>query len=275
MKKFILNNIWWVSFTIAIVLLITHTLKLSIIEVDSTSIILLLVILISPFVTSIKKIKYGDFEAEIDPKEVEKIKNEAESSSNLDSEEESINEMSEASIKILELAKTDPIIALAKIRIELEKVLKRIARISLIDSERLTLGVLVRNLSTHEVLPQQKCKSLNQVIGICNRAIHGESISEESAETIVNLGVALLEELSFDLELQISSGTIKSEEVITQEELHEYFENKKYRLTTIIPLVENPKKVVRELTQEQLENLLEGYEEYAEFVIGLVEINNG
>lgn len=69
---------------------------------------------------------------------------------------------------------------------------------------------------------------------------------------------------------------IVSEKVITNNEAESYYQAKRYRLTSIIPLVENPKKVVRELTQEQLDKLLEGYHEYAEFIVELVEIpSNG
>ncbi|MCU8061702.1 DUF4145 domain-containing protein [Shewanella sp. SM55] len=273
MKKIIINNIWWVTFLLAICLLTLHSFKIASIEVDSTSIILLIVALLSPFITSIKKIKYGEFEAEIDPKEVEKIKTDIENNSTAKStEEEFESEVDETSNAIRELAKSDPIIALAKIRIELEKVLNRIARSTEIDVHRLSLGSIVKALSNHEIISAQTGKSLSQVINICNRAIHGETISEESAETIVELGIKLLEEITWDLELQLMSGVVKSEVVITPEEMHSYYEEKKYKLTTIIPLVENPKRVVRELSQEQLYNFLDGYTEFAEFIVELVEI---
>ena len=57
-------------------MLVAHTFSFDRVKVDNTSIILLLVILVSPFISAITRIKYGDFEAEIDPKEVQKIKNE-------------------------------------------------------------------------------------------------------------------------------------------------------------------------------------------------------
>jgi hypothetical protein len=57
-------------------MLAAHTFSLDRIKVDNTSIILLLVILLSPVISAITRIKYGDFEAEIDPKEVQKLKNE-------------------------------------------------------------------------------------------------------------------------------------------------------------------------------------------------------
>jgi len=62
-----------------------------------------------------------------------------------------------------------------------------------------------------------------------------------------------------------------NETIIKPEELKSYYE-KKYRLTTIIPLVEKPKKVVREVSQVELEDFLDGYGEVAEFIVGLEEI---
>jgi len=124
MKKIILQNLWWVTFVLSIALLGTHTFKLTGISVDSTSILLLIIILISPFIASVRKIKYGDFEAEIDPKEVEKIKTEAEKSAESKGpEEENRPEIYIATESIRDLASSDLVIALAKLRIELEKAL--------------------------------------------------------------------------------------------------------------------------------------------------------
>ncbi|MDM8546809.1 hypothetical protein QUF61_09980 [Candidatus Venteria ishoeyi] len=273
MKKFILQNLWWVTFLLAITLLGMHSFKFTAISVDSTSILLLIIILISPFIASIRKIKYGDFEAEIDPKEVQKIKSDIEKiSESKDDEEESRPEIYAATDSIRELAESDPVIALAKIRIELEKVLKKLVRVSGIEIKRPTIGMLVRSLSSHEIVSPNMGKSLSEVISICNRAIHGEAISEDSANTIVSLGIDLLEDIYWSVQEQITSGTIVSEEVISNAESDSYYDNKHYRLITVIPLVENPKKIIRELTQEQLDELLEGYHEYAEFIVELVEI---
>ncbi len=48
--------------------------------VDSTSLILLPLVLISPFVAAIKKVKMGEFEAEIEPEEVKRVAQRAEKS---------------------------------------------------------------------------------------------------------------------------------------------------------------------------------------------------
>ena len=66
-------------------------------------------------------------------------------------------------------------------------------------------------------------------------------------------------------------GTIVKEEIITGIEVEEFWQ-KRYRMTTITPLVEKPKMTVRELSQDQLSEFLEGYHEYAEFIVELKEI---
>lgn len=273
MKKIILKNLWWVAFGLSIILLVVHSFKIATLNVDSTSILLLIIILISPFISAIRKIKYGDFEAEIDPKEVQKIKSDLEK--NIESKregDETRPEIYEAMDSIRELAESDPVIALAKIRIELEKVLLRLARATSIDTKRPALGSLIQKLSNQEIISIQVGKSLKEVVSICNRAIHGELISDESAGTIVELGIDLIEELYWDIQEQTTSGSTISEEVITPAESADYYEKKKYRLTSITPLVEDPKKTVRELTQEQLDDFLENYQEYAEFIVELNEI---
>ncbi len=43
----------------------------------------------------------------------------------------------------------------------------------------------------------------------------------------------------------------------------------KYRLTTIIPLKENPVMNVYLFTKEELDNFLEGYDQYTEFLVSV------
>jgi hypothetical protein len=260
-------------FVLGLALLFVHSFKLATISVDSTSILLLIVILISPFISSVTKIKYGDFEAEIDPKEIEQIKAESERSvERFPDEREHRPRIFDTTDSIQELAESDPIIALAKVRIELEKALGRFARATEIETKSKSLGLLVKKLSHHELVTHQMGKSLSEVISICNRTIHGELISDESAETIVDLGVELILDLYFLIQEQTISGSIVDTSVITPNETDELYLKKKYRLTSITPLVENPKRIVRELTQEQLGDLLEDYVHYAEFIVELVEI---
>lgn len=58
LKRFIIKNIWMIVLFISIIFLVIHTFNLFSLNVNSTSIVLLILILISPFITSIKKLKY-------------------------------------------------------------------------------------------------------------------------------------------------------------------------------------------------------------------------
>lgn len=271
----VLRNLWWIAFGVAFILLIDHSLKIVNLTVDTTSILLLIVMLLSPFVAAVKKIKFGEFEAEIDIDEIRKIKSETEKTLNETQEtREEQAEIYSTSNTIKALAESDPVIALAKIRIELEKVLGQLARFNSITVRNLSLGIIVNKLTNQEIINHDIGKALREVIALCNRAIHGESLSEEGARAIVDVGINLLEELYWLAITQASDGTVVLEEIITPEQSDDYYHSKRYRLTSIKPYVEHPKKVVRELTQEQLNEVLQGYEEHAEFIVELVEIKN-
>ena len=63
----------------------------------------------------------------------------------------------------------------------------------------------------------------------------------------------------------IESRVIGNDEV-------EMFRSSKFRVATIIPLAENPKMNVYIFDQEELTNFLEGYGEYAEFIISVEQL---
>ena len=56
--------------------------------------------------------------------------------------------------------------------------------------------------------------------------------------------------------------------VIPSEEVDGYAAAR-YRVTTIVPLVDNPTRNTYILDQSELDSFLEGYEEYAEFIVGV------
>ena len=58
---------------------------------------------------------------------------------------------------------------------------------------------------------------------------------------------------------------------ISHDELNE-FSNAKYRVTTVVPYVENPVRNTRVVDQEALINFLETYEEYAEFIVDITKL---
>jgi hypothetical protein len=64
------------------------------------------------------------------------------------------------------------------------------------------------------------------------------------------------------IRLLIESKAIGNREV-------DIYMSSKYRLTTIIPLKENPVMNVYLFTKEELDNFLEGYDQYTEFLVSV------
>jgi hypothetical protein len=63
-------------------------------------------------------------------------------------------------------------------------------------------------------------------------------------------------------ELLIESKSIGSDEI-------DIYLSSRYRVTTIIPFKENPVMNIYLLTKEELNDFLEGYDQYAEFLVSV------
>jgi hypothetical protein len=273
MKKFLANHIWWITMLLALAMLIAHTASFDLVRIDNISIILLLVMLLSPFVTAITKIKIVEFEAEVNPEEVRRIKEEV-STQLRDTDDVTLSPGIENTIESIEgMVNSDPVLALAKLRIELEKTLARLYRMTNKEAQRqrLSAGQLVTRLANAEVLSSSIARSIREVISICNRAIHGEDIRQQDARYVVEAGAMLLRELFS----QIHEYTFKPvQSVRIDPSIVEEFQNAKYRVTTVIPIIDAPYKDIRIVDQDGLDELLEGYNTYAEFVVEVVKIDS-
>lgn len=275
LRQAVIKHLWWIIAITGIVLLLCHSLQLATVTVDTTSLALLALVLLSPFVAAIKRIKIGDFEAEIDPEEVKRVTEEVASKV----PESEIRHTPEADaehptlIAIRELAKTDSIIALAKLRIELEMRLRRLHSRSSAGqtaARNSPLIHVIRDLASHEILPRDLTPAIRDVLALCNRAIHGEAIRDEDAQAVINAGADLLQEFErlvreYGVAHPIEKVTITDTEV-------EAWRTARYRVVTIIPLVESPQRVTYVLTQDELEDYFEGYYEFAEFVVSVERI---
>ncbi|MGD0786269.1 MAG: DUF4145 domain-containing protein [Sedimentisphaerales bacterium] len=274
MRKFLIRNLWWITAVLALLLLIIHGLPGQKIVIDNTSVVLFIIILFSPFLSAIRKIKFGDFEAEIDPKEVEKIRSDVDTQ--LDESETPDTapvQGIETTVKQIQtLGETDPVIALAKLRIEIEKVVVKLHKKTQSNQQQrrpLSIGKMVHDLTTQEILPQGFSGPVREVISICNRAVHGEEIREQDAKAMIAVGASLLQRLFWFSREYLLNPTESS--TITQTEVDEYNKSR-YRLVTIIPYVDNPVRNIRVMDQEELDDFLEGYQEYAEFIVELTRI---
>ena len=260
---------------VAMLLLALHTAGVSAVTVDNTSVLLLVIAIVCLLAPWLTKIRFGEFEAEIGPKEVGRLKEKVAKHIPEPPEAKSTAlaaERTRAAETISDLVIIDPVLALAKLRIELEKVLAALYEAAGIP-ERLKRPVsaskLVQRLTDIEVIPRELSGAILELIQLCNRAIHGEDIRPSQAEAIVDQGARLLEYL-YD---QLSEFRFepKDTQEINKEELGKYM-GAKYRVVTVIPYVDKPVRITRVLNQEAFDRFLEGYEEYAEFIVEVSKI---
>lgn len=246
-------------------------LQIELVKVDNITILLIILLLLLPLVKSLKKIKWGEFEAEIEPKEVKKVEREIKNlpeSKKVEIIPYGIRNISNGVRSVLE---SDHILALAKLRIELEKLLNKILTVKEKQyTNKLGVWHIARILEKENIIDKSYIGPIKEVINLCNRAIHGEEIREKDAYSIVELGLDLLDKLS----LEYYSLIIKPIEKIkiTEKERDEYYDVK-YEVTTVIPLAGEPYMNKYIFTQEELDQFLQGYEEHAEFLISIKKLD--
>lgn len=252
-------------FTILIlVLVIIHGLFNDFFKVDNTSILLLLILILLPYLPLIKKIKFGDFEAEISNEEIKNIEKKVEEIP--EKQHEKIKSKKVENLK--ELAESDPTLALARARIEIEKKIRSLGQIYLKEktvNSRSLRGV-INELMASGIMEPSLVALLNDVISVANRAIHGESVSKGNAIKLVKLGNKAMDELDY----VVIERALKSEssEVITTHDMENFMEGD-YILKTVVPYVKNPEFRTYHLNQAELDAFLEGYDEIAEFIVSL------
>lgn len=94
-----------------------------------------------------------------------------------------------------QLVGIDNALALARLRMDIERELRRIAYESLLDLSNRPLGVmtLARELQRREILHPTFVDALKEIIDICNRGVHGEEVSNKMTASVVRVGAQFLE----------------------------------------------------------------------------------
>ena len=90
---------------------------------------------------------------------------------------------------------TDNALALARLRMDIERQLRRIALETQIDLSLRPFGIkgLARELVGKQVLPVTLMGPLEEVTKICNFAIHGGKVADDVAAAVVRVGGQLVE----------------------------------------------------------------------------------
>jgi len=95
----------------------------------------------------------------------------------------------------LAIAEQDPNLALAGLRIEIERRLREIAKRRGLEGERLGVGQLLQLLRTHSAISPQEDSVLNDLIHLLNRAVHGAEVDSRAAQWAIDVGPRLLSTL--------------------------------------------------------------------------------
>ena len=93
------------------------------------------------------------------------------------------------------IAEQDPNLALAGLRIELEKRLVRLAQSKGLEVRSYGIGQLLRLLTKHEVLTQEEQSALSDMVGLLNSAVHGAAVDPRAADWAMSVGPRLLASL--------------------------------------------------------------------------------
>ena len=91
--------------------------------------------------------------------------------------------------------------ALAKLRVELERRLRRLhvrTRQPALSSGNASLMKIIRDLAAKGMLPQNLAASIHDVVEICHRAIHSEDIRSQDTLVVTETGGELLGGLKED-----------------------------------------------------------------------------
>lgn len=268
--KILAKIIPWGVGLITLFLLIAHTFAWSQIKVDIVTIFLLTIISLVPLFELVRKVKFGEFEAEIAPREVAEASTKLEKLTPVNFKAEKIPEGGYS--EILDLVKIDLQLGFAKLRMELERLLRGLYSASFpkIKAKKfIGLGGILRELRNANYLSVDIASGLNDVIGLSNRAVHGEIIKQKDAEELATMGVQLLNRLRFIYTEKIAGPV---ETVGISKKKCDKYATAKYKVKTIVPL-EEPYINTYILDQSGLDDLLEGYEEYAEFIVSVEELD--
>lgn len=98
------------------------------------------------------------------------------------------------------IAEQDPNLALAGLRIEIEKRLRRLATKADIDPVGAGIGQLIRGLTSRQAISSAEASVLNDIIGLLNNAVHGADVDARSARWAIEIGPELLTALDRRLE---------------------------------------------------------------------------
>jgi len=106
---------------------------------------------------------------------------------------------------VRELLDSDPVLALAALRIEIERKLKSLVEsLDLPIRNELSISKLIEAVRKRQLLSYEQVTALQKIVNMCNKAIHGCLISKTEAREIIDLAEELNRTFSIGYSIDFS-----------------------------------------------------------------------
>lgn len=175
---------------VALMVAIIHVLWPKI-TIDAITVFLLIVALVPWLFPLLKSLELpGGWKIEF--QELEKARKKAEKAGLLSKKNRKKKAPSYSFESILD---KDPNLALAGLRIELEKRLVQIAKLNKLDVNRASVGQLLRLLNQKQILTPEESSALADMSGLLNAAVHGADVDKRAADWAIDVGPKVLQSL--------------------------------------------------------------------------------
>jgi hypothetical protein len=198
---------------LGIILLVLHTFT-TIFTIDLTSIYLLIIIAILPYLRYASKISFGDNSVDLE-RDVKKVAEEVNEVTKEGTVEETQNEDEQFNafvkyIKDIAIQRSDPDLAIMKLRTELELAVKQvyINQIQNAKATAISISGMVTEMHKQNLIDDNTLNATVEVTSIANRIVHGEHIKPEYTSSMIDTTLQLI---AFYYRLQITLENIKTQ----------------------------------------------------------------
>ena len=184
----------WLSFLTILAMVLVHGLWPEAFIVDKLSMLLLMLLAIPLIAPFMKKAKW--FGAEFEFKDqIEQVKKLVEKSEAHAKEQYGPRLASKSRFETFStssaqrLVAEDPNLALAALRIDMERVLSRAAEVLVVatTARSITISESTRLLLDHELISEEQSEAIRTITQICNKAVHGAAVTAAEATEILAL----------------------------------------------------------------------------------------
>ena len=205
-----MKHIEWLIVAIGIILIIVHGFWSELFKIDAYTILILFVLSLPFTAQYLKKAKIMGAEFEF-KNEIIETKKLVQQSVEKAKEEKSSGKTKTLSFRTFELStvrdllNSDHVLALAALRIEIERKLRLVADILEVPvNDKLAISKLIDVIKEKKMLSSEQTTALKKIFNMCNKAIHGFTVSEENAEKIIDLAEELNETFSMGYSINFS-----------------------------------------------------------------------